>query len=384
MVTTFNKTGAPDAEKSAQDGQQNAEQAVNTRLSDLNRPGFAEFLGRHPQEQVKLEDDSYVANRVEVFENLQSAKEEIKAQYEGILKSKFGFELQADGQAVIEDHIENMAINSPKEFGELRQRISAFKELPLHIKALNEQIAQMGSKEGLEGNVERWTADLAEMKADGQHRVSMLNYLTGSVQYANQLGDKIQLATETLGKLNEASDLKAQTEEIFGKLSVDVERGISSMPALVASIQSRVEMQMQELTQGKGLEDLQKAQDRLVSIKTAVEGSGLEFNPLGNVDSGQLEATLDKSIQEAAQNEILNVIKKEKLSGANPLDRLEKALKGFLAKGKFGTKEGAEARSAILDTMKKAAENLPNDTEGRAKKVLISGIIIRNRATATN
>ena len=63
--------------------------------------------------------------------------------------------------------------------------------------------------------------------------------------------------------------------------------------------------------------------------------------------------------------------------GNNPLTKMEKALQPFMEEESLGSMDAEETRKFIAEKIKEAAEGQEQTTEGRAKRLILSRILIR-------
>ncbi len=405
----------------------------------LNTKGFAEFQAAHPEsDKFDMEDGEAIRQRFEVFETKTAVSKELKQLYSGHIEKEMGIKLDAKDLSSIDAHLENQAINSPEEFMEIKERLDAFRELPLQISALEKQLAELGGVEELKATLEGLQKDEANLETAqkykgiiGKTKVAfqfvsfaaaaqplLLEVLFPGVKLKKNflgVGDKYNQVSEALGSLSSVKEkfgkmgkkdinslqenigdqihgienvlasvqqidkLKSLSQEMFGNMRKELLGGVSDITGLTESIQAKAMAQFKEIVKSGSTKSLDQAQERFEALRSVAVSTETGVNPLGGINEEEFQKRVDAGLEKAASEEIMQTLMRANL-GSNALTKLEKSLEPFLNREKIGSKEGEEAREFIANALKEAADNLGNTTEDKAKKSIVARILIKMKA----
>jgi DNA-directed RNA polymerase subunit F len=190
---------------------------------------------------------------------------------------------------------------------------------------------------------------------------------------------QIKDVENTLANIQQLGELKSLSQELFGNIRKDLLGGVSDIAELTVAIQAKVSAQFQQMTKDGSIKALDQAQKRFESLKSVTGSTETGVNPLGGIDEGVFQEQVDASLEKKASEEIMEKVLQVSM-GTNAFTRLEKALEPFLKREKIGSKEGDEARDFIARTLKEAADNLSDANEDRAKKLMISRLLIKMKS----
>lgn len=403
----------------------------------LNTKGFAEFLAQHPDaEEFDMNDEGAINKRFEVFESKGIVSKEIKELYSGHIEKEMGIKLDKNDLASIDKHIEEQAINNPDEVVKLKAQLDSFKELPKQIAELEKQLAELGKVDDLSKNLNSLRTDISNIERGkkyfgfvGNSRLAYhaiktafrslpigFNIVTGislaSDEYMDQVEEEvkdigrslnavddatkkygkidsaraeilleginkeIETTEETLGKIAGIESLKSESQNLFKNMRSELLGGVAGMAELTKSIQTKVADQLRDLAEKGTIKAYDQAQERYESLRSVAESTETGVNPIRPYFGEYLQDYLDASLEKEISNQIKETLLKTKM-GENAFTKLEQELEPFLNREKIGSKTGDEVRQLISETLAKVPESLGNSVEDKAKKLMISRILIK-------
>ncbi len=399
----------------------------------LNTKGFAEFLAQHPDaEEFDMNDEGAINKRFEVFESKGIVSKEIKELYSGHIEKEMGIKLDKNDLASIDKHIEEQAINNPDEVVKLKAQLDSFKELPKQIEELEKQLGKLGNADNLSERLESLRTDSYNIEEGkkylgfvGNSRFAYhaiktafrgspigLKMVTGISlasdrveEEAEDIGRSLNSAdavTKRYGKMNEAQAeslleeinvdiettektlskiaeieaLKSESQNLFKNMRSELLGGVAGMAELTKSIQTKVADQLRDLAEKGTIKAYDQAQERYESLRSVAESTETGVNPIRPYFGEYLQDHLDASLEKEISNQIKETLLKTKM-GENAFTKLEQELEPFLNREKIGSKTGDEVRQLISETLAKVPESLGNSVEDKAKKLMISRILIK-------
>lgn len=402
----------------------------------LNTKGFLEFLAAHPKSDTfDMGDVGEVQKRFETFEVKGRVGKELKELYSSHIEKEMGIKLDAGDQTSIDKHIEKMAIENPEKILEIQDSLKMFKELPVEIGKLEEQLAQLGKVGELATKLDVLRNDKINLETTKESlgfvgkskltlktlvcyakAVPMLFEVLPKIKFSDAYAEDVlkrqseinrqwgareavkdkfgkldkeqtgKILTEveseivsiekTLASINNIEKLKILSQDVFGDLRKELLGGVSDIAELTVAIQSKVNAQFQEMTRTGTIKSMDQAQARFESLRTVAETTETGVNPLGAIDADALQEALDIAMERMASQQILETVLRANM-GTNALTKLEKSLEPFLEREKIGSKEGDEARELISKTLENVAKNLGTTNEDKAKKLMIARILIK-------
>lgn len=406
----------------------------------LNTKGFAEFLAQHPDaEEFDMNDEDAINKRFEVFESKSIVAKGIKELYSGHIEKEMGIKLDSNDLATIERHIEEQAINNPDEIINLREQLNSFKEEPKKIAELEKQLAQLGNVDNLSKRLESLRTDADNIESGkkylgfvGKSRLAYhlvkvafktipvdvemsTGFKLSSKEYNDraiyerinlekswdsadavtkkydkmngekaeslleQINAEIETTQATLDKIAEIESLKSESQNLFASMRSELLGGVAGMAELTKSIQTKVADQLRELAEKGTIKAYDQAQARYESLRSVAESTETGVNPIRPYFGEYLQDYLDASLEKEVSSQIEKTLLNAKM-GDNALTKLEKELEPFLKREKIGSKSGDEVRELISEVFTKVSDSLGDSVEHKAKKLLISRILIRMKS----
>ncbi len=404
----------------------------------MNTEGFPQFLGKHPDAKTfDSTDMEALKERFEIFTAKETVKREVKSIFIKNIQEEMGFRLSREDLAAADAHFDTLAIESPEEIYTLRERIREFRELPKDINELEGQLAALGGGaelpaklEGLKaerasldkakgafgflGKTKMWTKVLGSAigvassfivspisgKAEGILH-DMIDVTGGTIEkisaarrlqkehkakgekldkkkfngISNRVDEQMKAVAETIAAINMRNQVRAVALEMYGNARAEIMGSISGIAEIAEAVQSRAEQHMNELSGKNSLKALEEMQRRYAEWVDMAESPDAAISVVEGHDIEAIKKNMDERIEKKAGEEIVNAVLTCKL-GANTLDRLEQSLKGYVDRERIGSREGDEVRAFVQDALEKAVDGLPDTTEGNAKRMLVSHILI--------
>lgn len=392
----------------------------------LNQKGFAEFLAKHSDaESFDMGDEEGLEKRFKTFEIVQAVDKDIQNLYKNEIEKEFGIKLDNNDRKAINESLYDKALNNPEELKGIQDKIKLFKELPLQIKETEERLAALGNIDELDEKIvlktqESNTIALAKENSGffGNIKItartlkwmvkSIPSYIPGLMndvektkfkyegseisdiwaaknvvkeKYKNQdLGDVLEEldnnieATEViLDAIKNTDELKKIAKESFENLKKGLFEDIKGQHVLMKSVKEKVWTKlkgMMDLGTIEGLDDSQKYFESLNQKDSELD------TDIFTGDSEHVQDKINEKIEIVASKIIKGAVLNQK-GGENMFSNLEKSLAPILEKEKLGTKEGDELRDFVTDTLTEALNSLGTSTEDKAKKLIVSRLIIK-------
>ncbi len=406
----------------------------------LNTKGFAEFLAMHPDTKTfDVGNEKEVAKRFEIFELKEEVKDSVKKLYAGEIQRDMGIELEANELGAVDKHLEKLAIENPKEILRMKERIVKFVEMPKQISELESQIAAIGKSEDLIAILEKRRKTQEELGiarkyagVGGTARYAMMHLNVGFKALSNweeMLSKKLNPEFDQSHHANEAvtsianaraeraavrsvrenigsssktkiesvlasidadiieienllqamtnlEDKKKASEKSFDSLRKKLMGGVGEIAEVKDAVQNCAKKQLLEMLNGTSIKKLNEAQSRLEDLALASETTKTGIDPLGGMDEAEYQKAVDTAIQEKAFEQIVKTVSETNL-GTNALTKMEKVLRPFLTEDRLGSLDQEKTKEFITKSIQEIAENLDDTTPNKAKKIILSRIIIK-------
>jgi hypothetical protein len=401
----------------------------------MNTAGFVEFLAKFKDsETFDTEDKETIKVRFEAFKTKREASSKLSSVFKAELGNQ-GLDVEfkdAELAPHIGERMEAMAHENPEKVNEIFAAVTEYESLLMQIMAAKKRVTEMAQKGNLETSLEalkekqrvletasesnlltplfakyesfafRVSVDFARdwlAKNTGEPPVSSRAKMEAFVKergnerrlndariavvrdYAIELsGTAIEAALEKTKK--EIEDMSTQIESLnrlekeFGgaqKRFLEIRElllaGIGTNDALKEIAKKKVKDRLAVLMNS----DPEKAQDLFENVLKVDNNNAFGIDYLDGKQA-EMQKEIEKRIDERVSADMKSVVEKTPF-GTKAYDKLAKSLEGFLKKNKLGTKEGDEARSFVLDTLKTIAKDImPKD---KARGLLIRFMLAR-------
>ncbi|MEY2664873.1 MAG: hypothetical protein RIT04_681 [Candidatus Parcubacteria bacterium] len=321
------------------------------------------------------------------------------------IKGEIGIELNEKDLEGVDLFLQAVAIENPNKLFQIKDQIALNKELPEQIALVQGQLQNferdmrfaetMARFEKDEKNVELASKGVgvgAKLKMFGSILLdsAMLQHGKGEgakiLDARGELKEKgVDVSREGLDEyLNKTRGLAATYQEQYYKLQ-------GNKVAALEDIQNQLKANKQAIFAHMGLRmaimevSNQKLKEQIsgISKKGGLSGYTQAAGSLAEKSSGEntgleyfddtSEEAFRKEIDEQAEQHIEGVISKnlkEIKFGAGTFSRLEKSITEVIDATGAGSKNQAETRAFVIETIGRVAEGLPDTAEGRARKIL--------------
>ncbi len=404
----------------------------------MNTKGFPEFLGMHPDAKTfDSTDFAALKERFEIFTVKETVKREVKSIFIKNIQQEMGFRLSPEDLAAADAHFDTLAIESPEEIHALRERIQEFRELPKDINELESQLAALGGGAelparldqlkaerasldkakgavGFLGKTKMWTKVLGSAigvassfivspisgKAEGLLH-DMIDITGGTIDkisaarrlekehkakgekldrkkfngISNRVDEQMKTVTETIAAIQTRNQVRAIALEMYSNARAEIMGSISGIAEIAEAVQARAQEHMEELAGRNSLRAFEEMQRRYADWVNISESPNGGINVVEGQDIEATRNSINANIENKAGEEIINAVFNCKL-GANSLNKLEQSLKGYIDRERIGSREGDEVRTFVREALEEAVDGLPDDTDGNAKRMLVSHILI--------
>ena len=386
--------------------------------SALDTPGFDEFLSQSQKaETLDMGDAEKIAELHATFERIPSVSEGIQ----DFLNTNEDFQSlgidfkKGDFPDKFKEHISQMAHQSPEALADLSNIITEYTQT-------NEAVAE--AEHGLEdeyGNIlsaGQLTEKLYELHGrkailSEAHEVSgffarrfaglnaaIENFLfkncrSEALTHYRSKHDALLVVRESYNiDINPAAieaaieDTEQEIEIMANK--VRVAEGLEKVRAETkAKIATDTQFISQVLLVNKDLQQLAWKQVETSIIRSVSDpDKAFEYieqvrnsNVLRSIDAGRVDAqttewtrVIQEKVERTVSAEIEKALAHAKL-GSNAFQNLQKSLSQFTETDRIGTKEGVEARTFVIGTLRSIAEKNKTTPQGRAKNILIQALI---------
>lgn len=306
----------------------------------LDAAGFAEFLADNNVDDIGMKDESKIEDHIETFDAMIDVQKEYKNICKEELHKKLGIELNDDDMNAIDVHLRERAVSDPERIFELQKKVENMKDLKKGVDSLQRSI----------GKFER------NKKAGDEEGFAFMGYFVADLTYGSFLRHR---------KESKAGSIVDTRSEILSE--------ISQITALHEAIKQRVADQMTAVLGTGDFDALNKMQTRFEGFQAIKDNGDESTDLLANLPSDfqeQLNGAIERKVSEEVMAATLGIS-----LGNGTFSNLEKALDKYLKVNKLGSKEDEEVEEAIVDSLRETAENLPDDTEGKAKRIMIYRIV---------
>ncbi len=342
----------------------------------LNTKGFAEFLAKYP-DAAGLEMDENteeVEKRFEAFELQKEVTKDIARLYRSKIEKDLGVKLSEEDLKSVGEFLERQVIEDPESLSQLQAQAAQFESLSESVADKEEQLEQLGGQKGLRQAMKKLEVasrtfgfNITSPKTWGL----LGHFFRSKEERAARKWAKKDLGLKSFSDVQERMKLIEDAQDLM-KLREQFFEDLAPAKQILDAANHKALNVLEALLEG-GKQDIRKydeAQEVLAKYAKAQES--LEYFESDNLED--LQKDLDKLIDAKIRKDIADALTAFTTSGSSPLSRLEKALSAHFTREKLGSKEGQEARDAVVAALEGAlaGAELP-------KQILLKRLIIKVR-----
>ena len=406
-MATLNPT-SPEAEAELTEGF-NVEKALNTK-------GFAEFLAKFSDAKEGDISPEDMQERFEVYEAVEGVSKAVKEIYSKEISAELGIALSEKDISCVDEYLNNLAVESPKEVMDMQERIDTYNRLPEEIAQAQSDIDNLAINGGFEARAKEMhdmdqilqTADKAsntwgkvKMNAGLLWGAFTGNYgesqdISNARKIAGLYGGPLttegiakrraQISTEAAAQQQKYQELKSEKEADLGKLKGSLANTRNALFAheemtkkVVKIATLKLGNTVNKIAEQKGLDSFAKAYDKLVESKVGKE-TGIEYIAEG--DEERIVNSLNKAAEQRVTDAVAAAFKKVQPNKADQFLGLQNSLSEVLSVKKLGTKNEQETRDSIVTILTEILVVLdPADPTTVLKKILMKQLITKFSAT---
>ena len=199
-------------------------------------------------------------------------------------------------------------------------------------------------------------------------------------QEVKTIEGEIKNIEATLAKIGDLEKKKIASKGAFDDVRKNLLASVAYAKGLTEAIQKNVYDKFNALLdvdpKDRTTRSHDSAQELLDRLRVASQTSEAGIDVLGDKNpENKIQGIIDQDFQEIVSREVENAVSKSRL-GDNALTRLEDALKPLIERKKYGSKEDGDALDLVVNSIKDVIEKLPDDIEGKAKRLLLCRVLI--------
>ena len=380
----------------------------------LDEAGFLEFLSAYDDaDTFDMKDLPEIENRYNAFKRMK----EISVGYKEIAKSKIQQEWDvkmsdADLRS-LDDKLQEMAINRPKELEKFEASLKRFKELPDLILARQRELVSLGDKSQIEENkrelgiskkiltnaeeeftksgkflrfldIATFDLDLYRHKRkkmrDFVNRFGMKMSSKEIELKSKKLDSNIADAKDRLGKIDSTQKALDALVKEFDPLRKNIYGEIGAIQDIAEKIKDKVKKRIDAKINGDDIGKLIESQGDFVDLQERGDKSELGIKVFGDenedLDASEYQSNIDENIEikafELIQAKIMNI---EVNNREGVFSKLRKELAPVLEASTLGSKDAQATKEFVVTTLRSAIEGLGNDPDKKAKVLLLNRLI---------
>ena len=380
----------------------------------LDEAGFLEFLSAYDDaDTFDMKDLPEIENRYNAFKRMK----EISVGYKEIAKSKIQQEWDvkmsdADLRS-LDDKLQEMAINRPKELEKFEASLKRFKELPDLILARQRELVSLGDKSQIEENkrelgiskkiltnaeeeftksgkflrfldIATFDLDLYRHKRkkmrDFVNRFGMKMSSKEIELKSKELDSNIADAKDRLGKIDSTQKALDALVKEFDPLRKNIYGEIGAIQDIAEKIKDKVKKRIDAKINGDDIGKLIESQGDFVDLQERGDKSELGIKVFGDenedLDASEYQSNIDENIEikafELIQAKIMNI---EVNNREGVFSKLRKELAPVLEASTLGSKDAQATKEFVVTTLRSAIEGLGNDPDKKAKVLLLNRLI---------
>ena len=380
----------------------------------LDEAGFLEFLSAYDDaDTFDMKDLPEIENRYNAFKRMK----EISVGYKEIAKSKIQQEWDvkmsdADLRS-LDDKLQEMAINRPKELEKFEASLKRFKELPDLILARQRELVSLGDKSQIEENkrelgiskkiltnaeeeftksgkflrfLDIATFDLDLYRHKGKKMRDFVNRFGMKMSSkeielkSKELDSNIADAKDRLGKIDSTQKALDALVKEFDPLRKNIYGEIGAIQDIAEKIKDKVKKRIDAKINGDDIGKLIESQGDFVDLQERGDKSELGIKVFGDenedLDASEYQSNIDENIEikafELIQAKIMNI---EVNNREGVFSKLRKELAPVLEASTLGSKDAQATKEFVVTTLRSAIEGLGNDPDKKAKVLLLNRLI---------
>lgn len=398
----------------------------------LTEKGFGEFLAVHDDyDSFDMDNSAFISEKYTQFK-LQEKTAEVQVKLcKEYFSKQVGFEMKGYDEECIKEVIYEKSLKNPEEVRQRAERIKDYIEVPAQIAELEKRLAELGDTDILSqemedantratqleiakkmsskiGKAKIWAAFIGnkllsavtnfEKAPDAAHEraqkakdvidayknvKSEYGKISGEQMdsFGDALKERIVEIESTIKAIVDVAEKKRVNEELFAQARKEIFGGVADYKSMVLSTQSRIKFFFDEMIANNDIKSFDMAQEKLDKLKSVAKDP-LGMDLVGAFDGAEtlesLQIKIDSRLQTQVQVTMERTIK-DIPPGDSSMGNLEKIIMNYAGRQKIGSKQGAEMKKFVTDSVAHIRGKLDNSPESRLKKLYLARILIKLR-----